>query len=154
MTCIKLDRSLLPLFVSKWFCDEFFFHIPLQIHYGGVVTEGKFQGQRRQKNVPPFLERSSTSLQHPNNESKELFCMFGHLCVAWYYYISHGVFFFTGADRKGMIQGEKFLLKTVASFSWHGSHSLAFHCLSVCFQCSFSSYIHCYILFLRKKKYN
>lgn len=54
VTCIKLDRSLLPLFVSKWFCDEFFFHIPLQIHYGGVVTEGKSQGQRKQKIFLPI----------------------------------------------------------------------------------------------------
>lgn len=54
VTCIKLDSSLLPLFVSKWFCDEFFFHIPLQNHYGGVVTQGKSQGQRKQKNFLPF----------------------------------------------------------------------------------------------------
>lgn len=116
MTCIKLDRSLLPLFVSKWFCDEFFFHIPLQIHYGGVVTEGKSQGQRKQKIVLPFWREALPVCSIQIMKAKNYLHVWSFVCCLILLHFAWCIFF-TGADRKGMIQGEKFLLKTVATFS-------------------------------------
>lgn len=86
---------------------------------GGVVTEGKSQGQRKQKIFLPFWREALPVCSIQIMKAKNYFaCLV--ICVLLditMYYISHGVFFFTGADRKGMIQGEKFLLKTVATFS-------------------------------------
>lgn len=84
---------------------------------GGVVTEGKSQGQRKQKIVLPFWREALPVCSIQIMKAKNYFaCLV--ICVLLDITTFRMVyFFFTGADRKGMIQGEKFLLKTVATFS-------------------------------------
>lgn len=109
VTCIKLDSSLLPLFVSKWFCDEIFFPHSTSESLQGCSYWRKKSGTEKAKNFLPFWRQVLPVCSIQIIKAKKNFLHVWSFVCCMIFYILHDVFSFTGADKKGVIQREKFL---------------------------------------------